>query len=105
MITEKLTKQEKIPQYPWTCSGRKPFTKDPKCNDPDFEYTWDRVLRMRKERHPLIKGGRARGADFNCRTTHHTQRVILGYDFCQHCHERLYQHGPSTGTEYKPRRK
>ena len=31
---------------------------NPKCFEPGFEYEWDRVLRMRAEKHPLIKGGK-----------------------------------------------
>ena len=29
----------------------------PETQDPSYEFVWDRVLRMKKENHPLIAGG------------------------------------------------
>lgn len=33
-------------------------TINPKCSEPGYEYEWDRVQRMRAEKHPLIRGGK-----------------------------------------------
>jgi len=99
------TKQERIPVYPWTSSGRLPFKKHPKCFEEGFEYEWNRVLRLRKERNPIIKGGNYRSLKaFNCKTTHNEQRIVLGYSHCQYCKEKLYSHGPDIGTIYQPRK-
>ena len=32
--------------------------KKPECSMPGFEYDWDRVLKMRAEKHPLMQGGK-----------------------------------------------
>ena len=99
-------KQESKPRYPWTCSGRPAFTKGCHCFEPDFEYTWDRVLRMRKEKDPLMAGGRAlkNRKEFNCSSTHNSQRLVLGHSHCQYCHMSLHQRGPEPGAIYHKRK-
>jgi len=77
------------------------FWKDPL----PIETEWDRVLKMRKEKHPLIKGGKSRKnlSTFNCIPTHHDQYFALGHEVCQYCYKKLYHGGPALGTKYKSR--
>ena len=99
-----MTTEEKIrinAVSPYTSTGMEPWKKDEHCSSPDFEYTWDKVIRMRKERDPLIKGGRSRKnlATFNCLTTHKDQQFALGHEFCQYCHKKLFTPGPNPGSK------
>jgi len=79
--------------YPYTSTGMPPFKTDPKCLEEGFEYEWDRVLRMRKEKDPLIKGGMNRKTleklPKDCVPTHHSQSYVLGHEFCQYCHKKI----------------
>lgn len=36
------------------------YTKKKEVDEPGWEGEWDRVQRMRRERHPLIRGGNFR---------------------------------------------
>lgn len=67
---------------PLTATGMEPFKKGAHCFEPEFEYDWDRVKRMRKEKHPLIFGGK-------------NKRIVLQPS--RHCKTNLVD-APTTGT-------
>lgn len=77
VVPESLKVLSKREERALTYSGM-PFFKKAECDDPEFEYEWDRVQRLRREKHPLIYGGRSQRNRLIQGTLKRGERVPLG---------------------------